>query len=336
MKFYNINRVYREQASDEGNDLPNNAPPAEAPPAEPAPDATPEDDGNLDTIPEEASLWDDLNKQLDQPEDDILPDEDSPQETPLEPPATPEETPPETPATPEETPPAETPATPEEPSAADTAVPTETPVVPEVQPTDTPADTTPQPTEAERAQAYADRKAGIEKHLEERLSITEAEALQLVTDPQKVFPKLQAKVFTEMWLAVEEMMQRNLPTAIENTTRELKVRDEKVDAFFEAWPKLDRKLHGAQVAQVASVYSQVNKNATEADVIKYVGMQVMMLNGIAPELTTPQTPDGTVTPPETPVTPHRPAAVNGSPAAPQQSSGNLYTDMSIELDEDED
>ena len=139
-------------------------------------------------------------------------------------------------------------------------------------------------------------------------------------------------MFTDMWLSVEQMIEQRLPTVIENTTRNMKVRDAKVDDFFVAWPQLDRKKHGAQVAQVAAVFAGVKKGATEAEVIQNVGMQVMMMNGIIPA----EVDSNAAPPAETPAAPHRPSSVNSAPRAPAQSTGNLYEDMSIELEEDED
>lgn len=330
MKFRSIiNGVYRQTAPDaEATAVPGTpapGPEAEAPASEPEAVVTPPVDEGQDTIPDEdANLWDALSNDLDDVDEQI---EDLREEEALaepEPPA--EEPPPEAPAEPEATPEAEPPA---EPVAADTAVPEE----PEVQPTEPEPEPIPQPTEEEQQVAYAARKTEIETTLTGRFALDEADALQLVTDPGKAFPKLQARMFTDMWLAVESMIDQRLPGVIENTTRNMKVRDEKVDDFFTAWPKLDRKKHGTQVAQVAAVYAQVNKGATEDEVIKHVGMQVMMMNGIIPDNVVDTPP--VETPAETPTPPHRPAAVHGA-KAPVQSSDNVYEQMSYELDDDED
>lgn len=330
-----INGVYRESVPD-----PENNPPA-AGPVEPTPEqmavidpdaVAPAAADEPAPEPEEVSLWDQLDRDMDEPDDDDEELESLIADEPLDVPE-PEETTPEAPAEPEVVPEVDPPA---EPVAADTAVPEEpvatpTPEEPEPEPT-------PQITEEQRAENYAARRTEIETNLTTRFGITDDEALQLVTNPSEVFPKLQARMFADMWLNVEAMVDQRLPRVIEATSRDMKVRDEKVNDFFKAWPKLNRKEHGAQVAQVAAVFSQVNKGATEAEVIKNVGMQVMMMAGIAPDLTEvpPATPPGTPPAEEPTLPPHRPAAVNGAPSAPQQSSDNLYENMSYELDDDED
>lgn len=315
-----INGTYRQTAPDVENGSPSvSATDEMAAPSEPEAIV----DEGQDIIPEEVSLWDSLNEQLDEPDDDET--EDSPEVDTL---STPEPEP-KAPAVEEETPEAETP----EVTAADTALPTD-PVQPTIEPEPEPVPI-PQKTEAEIAEETSQRRTQLEASLTERFGLTDNEALQLVTDPGKVFPKLQARMFTDMWLHVEAMIDQRLPTVIEKTTQDMKIRDEKVNDFFTAWPQLDRKKHGVQVAQVARAWSQVNQNASEEEVIRNVGMQVMMMNGIAPSMT-PVDPQTESLSAETPPSPHRPAAVNGARATPQQSRDNLFEAMSYELDEDED
>lgn len=323
MKNFNITNVYRDEVPNPEDAVASATPAPVIPTEEPAA-VVPDDDGQ-DTIPEDANLWDQLNNDLDNVDEeleDLLEEEglDEPEPTVT----------PEAPAAPEPEPAAETPAE-AEPTAADTAVPVE----PVVQPTpeEPEPEPIPQQTVEQQAEARAARTTELETNLEARFNISSEEALQLVTDPGKAFPKLQARMFTDMWIAVEQLIDQRLPSVIESTTRTMKVRDEKVNDFFAAWPKLDRKKHGQQVSDVSRVYAQVKTNATEAEVIQHVGMQVMMMNGIVPD-------DVTITPvvedpSQVPATPHRPAAVNGA-RAPQQFSDNLYTAMSIELEDDED
>jgi len=294
---------------------------------EPAAVVTPEPDEGQDIIPEDTNLWDDLSRDLEEP-DDVEPEDLPVAEVLAEP--VPE---PVVPAPAETTPEAEIPAE-IVPTAAETAVPVE-PVVQPTPVTEPEPEPIPQQTEEEITAAQDARRSQIEETLTGRFNLTSDEALQLVTNPGEVFPKLQARMFTDMWLHVEAMIDQRLPQVIESTTRGMRVRDEKVDDFFKAWPQLDRKKHGAQVAQVAAAWASVNKGATEEEVTRNVGMQVMFMNGIAPDMTSVDQPPEAPAP-ETPIVPHRPAAVNGVPATPQQSSGNVYTDMSFELDEDED
>jgi hypothetical protein len=305
-------------------------PPTEpvVPPVETPPDVTPEE--------AEVNLWDQLSQDIDEPED--LPS-DEPSTPPAETP--PAEPAPETPPVePEVTPPVEPPATPpvETPPATPEVPPGQPTTPPEPEPTATPPVETP-PVDAKK------QREDLEASLEQHFALNEEDALQLVTDPAKAFPKLQARMFADMWTQMSNMIYQALPTAIERNIREIEVRNDRVDAFFKAWPKLNKKDHGKTLAQVSKVYANVNPNATEEDVIKYVGMQVMLLHGMAPDsvpVEPPQTPPGTPTPPATPpepdpnlLPPHQPAAVTGVNAT-QKTGGNLWEGFAEELLQDDD
>ena len=337
-----INNEYRQQAPDAestggGGDAPAPEPEATAPEAEATtPDPTPPKDEGQDIIPseEEESLWDQLSRDED---DDILPDEDSPEPEPsAQPEAKPEETPPETPPAEEDDKgPAETPAEQAKPEAEAEAKPTE-PEKPAEQPTTTP-ESEPTPVDPQAAEeAFKKEKADLTEKLVDYYKLSDAEALQLATDPAKILPQLQARMFTDMWFGVREMMKQALPELIRQNVRETQVQDEKVEGFFKAWPQLNAKDHGATIAKVSKVFAQVNPNATEEEITKYVGLQVMMHHGLIPEqyqgeTTTPAAPE---TPAPAAVTPHRPAAVN-SARAEQTSPANIWEGMAEEMLEDD-
>ena len=204
---------------------------------------------------------------------------------------------------------------------------------PEPEPEPEPAPAEPEPAQPvaqvptpEELSAQQDQILGA---LEQRFQMTEEESLQLLQDPAKVMPKLQARLFMDTFQTVMDTMKQLLPDAIENTLQVSQVRQEKVKSFFETWPKLDKAKHGADIARAAQVYATLNPDATEEELIRDVGLQVMAKHGIplvdepAPE------PDPEPTPP-----PRQPSAVHN-----RGSSGgalNLYEAMSEELLSDDD
>ncbi len=331
MKIRNITHVYRQKAGegDGSSGTPAETPPAETPPAKPAEPVTPPvDDGAADHIPE-VNLWDALSKEVE--------DDDSLVEVVSTPPVS-EETPP-APAIVEVTPPAETPAVETKP-VEPVVPPVETPPSPEVQPTlVTPEPpVTPEPSAEELAAADTKAREEMQAKVAKHYEMTEAESLQLLSDPGNFLPKYHARMWTDMWFAMQAVVANSMPELIQSNLRVVEEQKVYVDEFFAAWPKLNQKEHGKTVAQVSKVYSQVNPDATEAEVTKFVGMQVMLHHGIAPELTPVETPPGApaATPPLPPVSPpYQPAAVNSAPAEQQSGSGNLYTDMSEELLEED-
>ena len=318
-----INAELREETpSAEEPAAPTGTPPPPPPPEETPPEPTPPVDEGKDVIPDEEDLWADMAQ-------DDEASEDLETEEPVTPPAVEEPTP-TPPVEPTVEPDAEPPA-PTEPVATP---PVETPpVVPEEQPPATPPEpTVTPPTEEETQAAHKLQMDDTITALTARFQISEEESLQLVTEPGKVFPKLQARMFADMWEHMTAMIRQNLPAAIEYHTQAREVQNKEVDSFFARWPKLNRAEHGATVAKVSGVFNQLNPNATEEDILNHVGMQTMMLHGIAPDMIpAPPTETPSATPP---LAPHVPAAVNGGRPAPTQQSVNIWTEMSEEIDDD--
>lgn len=325
---------YRQTAPDIENDVVG-AGVSDPEPAvlEAEPEAITPDTG-VDTIPEADNLWDSLSREIeddDDSEDSTIGNDSAEPE--------PEVIPPPTPADPEPTPEAVTPA--EVPEVVP-EIPVETP--PDEQPAAVTPEPEPEPQPQQTAQDFAAaehaERSRLETSLQSHFAISDDEALQLVTNPATEFPKLQARMFTDMWMAVQKSINNQMPQVIERTTQEMTVRNEKVDNFFKTWPKLDRVKHAKQVAEVSKVFGQVNTGATEEEVIRHVGMQVMLMNGFTPDMT----PVGDVAPvaplrsvPVTPTTPspapYSPSAVNG--VSPQLSADNIWSAMAEELLDDD-
>jgi len=343
MKNRNITHVYRQTAGegDGSSGTPVETPPVETPAVVPPPTETPPeptetpapppvDDGTADHIPA-VNLWDDLSSDKDDDADSIVDDDSTP--------PVPEETPP-APAPDEPPAPAETPAV-ETPPVEPVVPPDEPPPSPEVQPTpvtpEPPA--TPEPSADELAAADTKAREEMREKIEKHYPMTEAESLQLLSDPGTFLPKYQARMWTDMWFAMQTSISQNMPQLIQSNLREVKEQDTYVEEFFTAWPKLNQKDHGKTVAQVSKVYSQVNPAATEEEVTKFVGMQVMLHHGIAPDLVPVETPSGVPAAPVAPLAPvtppYQPASVNAAPAAQQSDSDNVYTAMSEELLEED-
>ena len=329
-----ITAEYRQQSPDAENHHGGGG--SETPPeiaAEEAPAPEIADDGN-DHIEPEEDLWASLSKDDD---DDLIDevstppvDEGTPPETPPADVETPPDAEPPAEEPPAETPPAETP--PEEPPAE--TPPAEQPTTPEPEPTPEPS---PEDQEAQIEAAKETMRENFKKHY----VMTDEEALRLVTDPAKAFPEYMAKMWTDMWFGIQGAMQQQMPQLIESNLQVVEQRNEGVKTFFNAWPKLNQKDHGKDIATVAKLYSQINPNATDEEVSKHVGMQVMLMHGIAPDLQPVETPAGEPpatppeTPPATPQQPYQPASVNGAIAPQQSDSDNIWTGFAEELLEDD-
>jgi len=328
MKIFGKTHVYRETAGDEDK-APTGTPAPEPEVVETPPEAsseTPPDEGN-DRIPEEVNLWEQLSKDDD---DDSSEDESS---------ALPE-TPPEVPPAKEEPPtPAETPAE-ETPPETPTETPVETPPEPQPTETETPVPPeTPSPTDEELAKQTEAAKASMKDAFKKHYNLSDEDKLRMVTEPDFVLD-LQSRMMTDFWFGMQKWIELQMPQMVQQNIQVVESQNEQVDDFFKAWPKLDRKTHGKTVSQVAKTYAQVNPNATPEEVTRFVGMQTMLLHGIAPDLEAvsptgqPAVPPPAA-PPQTPSAPgYQPPAVNAAKAQ-QSGEGNLWEGMAEELLEDD-
>ena len=299
---------YREE--EPGAEAPGAAggepPEASQPNSAETPDA-PEDHGN-DTVPEESSLWESLA--------DEISSEDSDEETPV-----PEKV--EEPAEePEPEPEPETPTPVEEPEP-------EPEPTPEPEPEPQPAE---EPLKEETDEERMARKQKFVSALEAQFQITEAQALELQMEPKTAYPKLMATIMADMYEGIMASVQQQLPQAFSAYTAEKTAQDTATKRFFEAWPKLNQQEHGNAVKRVASVYAQLNEGKTldEETVVRDVGLQVMAMYGIQPDLVV-QGDESVRNPPPAPRVPPK---VTSAPAA-QTQSGNIWETMAEELLDDE-
>lgn len=172
-------------------------------------------------------------------------------EEPVEPPATPE--------------PAPAPAAPEEsaPVAAE----------PQLQPP-APAPVVPQATPEELAEARKVYEASVAA----RYTMSEEQALQLQTEPEKVLPQLAARVYVDVMQDVTQQIMGVMPQVIQgyvaNTTRETQAQSE----FFGAWPEL--KGHDQQVLTMGAMFRQLNPTATPQEAIAKIGEMTMAALGL--------------------------------------------------------
>ena len=331
MKIFRINTVYRQTAPDAEGHGGGGKPADPVATEEPAPEP-PKDDGD-DTIPPEAEdFWATLDKEFDGEDSEPAPSTPPAAEDPPKPPAEEEEP---APAEPEPAPEPEPPAPEPEPTPPEQ--PTEEPTPEVTPPVETPPEKTEEQLTAERTQQRDEFMERIQQHY----ALSDEEKLQMVTDPGTGFVKVMSRMYADMWYGFQHLVQQQMPQMVETGLKEVEERNEYVDKFFQAWPKLNRTEHGKTVAEVARVYSQTNPNATEEQVVKFVGMQTMLMHNIAPDMVqTPQgQPPAQPSPPATPpaepsIPPHQPAAVHGSPP-PAPAPGNEWEQYAEELLEDD-
>jgi hypothetical protein len=137
--------------------------------------------------------------------------------------------------------------------------------------------------EQQQAPAWTPEQiAEAEKKFDEQLishfSVSEEDALALQTEPEKVLPKMAARLYKETVAAVMQQVHLQIPAMLESytqaSTREMQAQQE----FFTAWPEL--REHSQQVLQIGMMYRQVNPNASPQEAIQRIGEMAMVALGL--------------------------------------------------------
>lgn len=154
---------------------------------------------------------------------------------------------------------------------------------PEVPPAEPPAVEPPPAQETPAAQPLtkeqiAELRGQFEAKLAESYAISEEDSLALQTEPEKVLPKMAAKLHLGVLDAVMGHLQQALPGYIESyavaTMENARARNE----FFSAWPELQP--YEAQVLQMGQIFNAMNPKADPQTRIKRIGELTMAALGL--------------------------------------------------------
>lgn len=152
----------------------------------------------------------------------------------------------------------------EEPAAkvVEVVAPEVAPVVPQYV-----APTAPQPTPQQLA---AQRTADLVK-LEDLYKLSEEESAAMFTEPEKVLPKLLAKMHQQATQSVLDSMQTAVPQIVQRTESATRVETEARQAFFSVNSDLAKPEYEAAVLQVGAMFRQVNPKATKEVAVQKIG-----------------------------------------------------------------
>lgn len=162
-----------------------------------------------------------------------------------------------------------------------------TPVVtppPVIAPVATPAPVvakTPEQIEADRVSAETAATAESQRQLEglvAHYALPEDMAIQLQTEPEKVFPFIAARIHQTVVQRTVEMMNKALPSIVEGVLTHRNAEAEARNAFTTRWPQLAGK--DAEVLQAGALFRQLNKTATREEAIERIGKTVCEALGL--------------------------------------------------------
>lgn len=282
-----------------------------------APAPKPSDGETADTDSQifEAIAGEDLGEVSEEDTPPLTPKAKSKQEAPKPPVA-------ETPKV--ETPPAKTEPKVETPPKVE-APKSETPPKQNVKP---PEDKTPPPApetpEQLRERLKKERDNAIAE-LTKQYEIPEADQAALVTEPEKVLPRILAEAHARAVEHALRVAQAQFPLWLQAMQDQRRVAEEHANNFFKEWPELNKPEHHATVARVLQGYRAANPDAKPEDVIREGGVaSIIALRLPIPErvarMHNAELPDATK-----PRTIPAAASSSGTPPAVKEKSDNPFT-----------
>jgi hypothetical protein len=175
------------------------------------------------------------------------------------------------------------------------------------------------------------RTEALEELQDKTFALSEEDAQTLVTEPEKILPKLAANVYMAAYENVTKSIMASLPQMIAQTMSQQTAVETATDAFYTKWGKLDRNnaKHSSAVNRIAKVYRQVNPKASAEQFTAEVGAQTLLALGIPFE-------EIIDAPPTEIPKPFQPAAPSGAVRTPPPAAvTNEWTDLAEELIDDD-
>lgn len=119
----------------------------------------------------------------------------------------------------------------------------------------------------------------FEDALAARFQFSEDDAMQLQTEPEKVLPKLAARLQMDIMDALMQQMQQQVPVFVKEYTQASQREMEAQTSFYSAWPEL--KNYGQQVLQMGAAFRQLNPDASSQEAIERIGKMTMDALGLS-------------------------------------------------------
>lgn len=186
--------------------------------------------------------------------------------------------------------------------------------------------------DAEKLQAdYEKWRSDAEELLAtQHYNLSEEQAEQLASEPEKVIPRLAAKLHMEVMQNSVAIVMKVLPQLMQSATAAQTAEQQAVDKFYTQWPEL--KEYHSEVVRFGRAYRQLNPKATLDQMIRDVGAQVVVAN----QLNVADRTNGAAAPvAPSPVTPAAPPPKPLAATAKGASKpGAVQQTMFEQLDED--
>lgn len=186
----------------------------------------------------------------------------------------------------------------------------------------------------EVTQALEEARVKARDQLKEKFALTEEQEDLLIQSPNKVLPELAANLYLDLFDSIMGGFQQQLPGLIRQVIQTDQVQQKQENAFFEAWPQLNKPDYQETVQRIAQSYRALNPQTSEEEAIKEIGAQAWVALRLPLEELAQVAQGGVV---ET-AAPRQPATRRGAAeAVPRKPKpDNAFTQLANELIEEDD
>jgi len=163
-----------------------------------------------------------------------------------------------------------------------------------------------------------------------RFAMTPAEQEELETNAVGAVSKMAARVYFDAYTSAMHYMNQQIPSMITSHIAESRKDTEAEDAFYSAWPGIDKAKHASDVLGFARAYWSMNPKGSLQEAIKFAGSAVSAKHGLQ-GAGKPATPARTSAPARRPA-PFAPAA-GGRTTSTVPVENNAWDGLGMTFDE---
>lgn len=181
---------------------------------------------------------------------------------------------------------------------------------------------------AENQRKFNEWTAAEEAKLTEHYTLTEDDAVAMATEPERVLPKLAAKLHMQVLQEARAQIMNMIPQVVKGVQMRETLETKAQGEFFGSWPELKGK--ESEVVQMGLMFRQLNPKATPEEAIARIGE--MTMNALGIKRVSNAEPPGTPSAGGSNVRAFKPAGGGSSSAgAKSKQEANPFSDL---LDDD--
>lgn len=155
-------------------------------------------------------------------------------------------------------------------------------VEPEVEPVPAEPAVVPELPEAPAAPAMTVEEVdaareGFRAALEKHYAFSEEDTLAIQTEPEKILPKMAARLHQEVMDNVMQQVYRIMPNVVQGLQKDTAREEQAKGEFYGAWPQL--KGQEDKVLRMGAMFRQLNPGASAQEAIQQIGKLTMLALG---------------------------------------------------------